>query len=157
MGRSGRKRQSHQPHGMKLYFAYGANLDRVSMRHRCPDAVPVQAAVLKDWQLTFNGVASIRPKPGAWVPGALWLISDRCEQSLDLFEGYPYLYDKRQVTVDGQTVMVYKMNRDDPQPPGTGYLNVIRRGYRDWRLDTGLLTQAVERAQDEWDILEFGL
>lgn len=147
MGRSRSRRKSHQQRDITLYFAYGANLNHAGMAHRCPRARPVARAYLEDWELTFSGVASIRPAPGRRVPGALWEITEECERSLDRFEGWPTLYRKQWVRVNGQRVMVYVMTYDDPEPPGGSYLETIRQGYRDWQLDTAELGQAIVRTQ----------
>lgn len=145
MGRSRRRRKSHQHRDVKLYFAYGANLNQDSMSWRCPDARPVRRAYLDDWELTFSGVASIRPAQGCRVPGALWEITPSCEQSLDRFEGWPTLYRKRWVHINGQQAMVYVMNYDDPEPPAGSYLETIEQGYRDWHLNRNELSQAIDR------------
>ena len=39
---------------MKLYLAYGSNLNKQQMRLRCPDAVPVTTAAVQDYQLVFR-------------------------------------------------------------------------------------------------------
>lgn len=119
---------------MKLYFAYGANLNLAGMRFRCPAARPIQSLELKDWTLAFNGVATILESPGSVVHGALWELTDECEDALDIFEGYPYLYTKIHLEQDGLQFMVYIMNEDNPAPPSKYYLNTIREGYQDWKL-----------------------
>lgn len=134
---------------MKLYLAYGANLNKQSMSHRCPDAVAVQPVYLQGWSLAFSGVATIRPNGRGCVAGALWAISDADEQSLDHFEGYPDLYRKEVVRVDDMDVMVYVMNGDYPSEPSTGYLMTIAQGYQDWKLDIDYLAQAVKNTQQE--------
>ena len=129
---------------MKLYFAYGANLNLRGMADRCPAAQPIRALVLNDWELAFNGVATILPRDGAKVHGALWAITDACEDSLDLFEGYPYLYTKLNLEQAGEQFMVYVMNEDIPAPPSRGYLNTIAEGYRHWDLPTAKLYEVVD-------------
>lgn len=134
---------------MKLYFAYGANLNIENMRYRCPDAVPVQPLRLAGWRLAFSGVATIQPCAQSHVNGALWAISDRDEMALDVFEGWPTLYRKEIIRVDGMDVMVYVMNSDQPWPPSSGYLETIARGYRDWGLDLACLDRAVATTNKE--------
>lgn len=129
---------------MKLYFAYGANLNLTGMANRCPAAEPIQALELRDWQLAFNGVATILPKDGSVVHGALWEITRDCEDSLDMFEGFPYLYSKINLEQDGYQFMAYVMNEDIPAPPSRGYLNTIAEGYRHWNLPTAKLYQVVD-------------
>ena len=129
---------------MKLYFAYGANLHLEGMRFRCPAARPVSAFLLHDYQLAFSGVATIQPKSGAAVSGALWEITQECEDNLDVFEGFPFLYSKIYLTQGNQEFMAYVMNDDPPAGPSRSYFNTIREGYRDWNLPIVDL----ERARD---------
>ena len=130
---------------MKLYFAYGANLNKVSMAMRCPQATPYQSFELRGWQLDFAHHATIRPHPGRSVQGALWRITEDCERSLDAFEGYPDYYTKRILEQDGREFMVYIMNPPLQGSPGAGYLDVIEQGYRDWNLDFECLDQAIDQ------------
>lgn len=134
---------------MKLYFAYGANLNMEGMQYRCPNAIPVKPFYLENWRLAFSGVATIQPSDGDYVPGALWQLTDECERSLDTFEGYPYLYRKHTVTIDGDEIMFYVMNSDPPQEPGISYLMTIAEGYQDWHLDLDDLWYAVRITQEE--------
>lgn len=128
---------------MTMYFAYGANLNLEDMQYRCPDARPVGALYLKDWRLVFSGVATIVPSPGNCVAGALWVLTEECEKSLDQFEGYPHLYTKQYLTQDGRDFMVYVMNKIYPSPPSITYYDTIKEGYRDWKLDQEYLDRAV--------------
>lgn len=119
---------------MKLYFAYGANLNLASMKIRCPAAKPVSAFLLQDWCLAFSDVATIQPKTGASVPGALWSITDQCEDNLDVFEGFPWLYSKVYLAQHNMEFMAYVMNHDLPALPSHSYFNTILEGYEDWDL-----------------------
>ena len=134
---------------MKLYFAYGANLNIDSMSYRCPDAVAVQPFYLQGWSLAFSGVATIRPDADGCVAGALWAISDADERSLDIFEGYPTIYRKEVIRSDGLELMFYVMNSDGPGVPSANYLMTIAQGYQDWNLDIDYLTLAVHRTEQE--------
>lgn len=134
---------------MKLYFAYGANLNLEGMRFRCPAAEPIDSFMLDDWRLCFSGVATIKPEPGSQVAGALWSISKECEDSLDIFEGYPYLYTKVYLTQGEHTFMVYVMNEDTPAPPAKSYFETIAQGYRDWGLPMDSLLRAREYVELE--------
>ena len=91
------------------------------MAFRCPDAQVVDTVRLEGYRLAFcmngggHGVATILPEPDSFVDGVLWRISERDEQSLDLYEGFPRLYGKEPITVvdpDGlkREVMAYTMN-----------------------------------------------
>ena len=55
----------------KFYIAYGSNLNLEQMADRCPTARVVGATVLDDYQLVFQRVATIVPRPGAKVPVAI--------------------------------------------------------------------------------------
>lgn len=66
----------------KYYLAYGSNLSMAQMAQRCPDAVYVGTAELKDYQLLFKGSQSgsyltVEPKKGSTVPVLVWRISER--------------------------------------------------------------------------------
>ena len=132
----------------RLYVAYGSNLHLKQMGWRCPQAKVVGKGMLKDWQLTFRGVATIEPQEGAETPVAVWDIQPTDEVALDRYEGYPSLYRKENVTVtmdDGSelTAMVYIMNRGYPSMPNQGYFNTIRQGYDDVGLDPTYLKEAL--------------
>jgi gamma-glutamylcyclotransferase (GGCT)/AIG2-like uncharacterized protein YtfP len=132
----------------QLYFAYGANLNVEEMSHRCPGAVPVRPFVLTDWQLLFSHVATIVPADGQCVPGAIWAITDTCEDSLDAFEGYPYLYTKKYLETTAGQLMFYVMHDIEPgKQPSLAYLNTIARGYADWGIDKAHLEHAVGHCQ----------
>ena len=79
------------------------NLDQ--MEFRCPNAEVIGNVMVKDYRLAFrgnsrgNGVASILPEQGEQVSGVLWSITEKCEKSLDYYEGYPYLYGKQDILV----------------------------------------------------------
>ena len=79
---------------IRLYFAYGANLNVEHMEYRCPKAKPICTMNLPEWRLVFRNVADIEPAKGQSVSGLLWTITDDCEKALDIFEGYPHLYRK---------------------------------------------------------------
>ena len=134
---------------MKLYFAYGANLNMSGMAHRCPQAVAVQPFYLEDYRLAFSGVATIQPRPGHRVAGALWAITEECEKRLDVFEGFPTMYRKEVLEVDGMEIMFYVMNSDQPWEPDVGYLMTIAQGYQDFGLPIQDLREAVATTQEE--------
>lgn len=134
---------------MKLYFAYGANLNLEGMRFRCPSAKPIGVLMLDDWRLTFSGVATIQPEPGCRAAGAVWSITQECENNLDVFEGFPWLYTKIHLTQAGETYMVYVMNDDPPALPAQSYYDTIAQGYRDWDLPMSSLQQAIAQVELE--------
>ena len=139
---------------MKYYLAYGSNLNKRQMDLRCPDAVPVCAVTIKDYELIFRGVATIEPKPGASVQCGVWMISKEDERQLDRYEGYPSLYWKQdfQVELEGETVtaMAYVMAEGTypKRPPSTGYLRTIMEGYEDFGLDDKPLIVAATKQEE---------
>lgn len=136
---------------VKLYFAYGSNINLEQMVYRCPDAQVVGPVALEGYELLFrgSGVATIGPKAGSTVHGLLWQLTPDCERSLDRYEGYPHLYGKQPVTVrDAQgrelTVMAYVMSERyrAPAVPPTSYYQGILEGYR----QSGLPVEALKKA-----------
>lgn len=146
----------------RLYFAYGSNINLNQMAHRCPAATVVGPVVLENYRLLFrgnasrNGVATIAPCEGQEVHGLLWKITPECEHSLDSYEGFPHLYDKRDVTVqdrDGRefTAMVYVMTGlwQEPSIPSNCYYNGILEGCRQNGLPIDSLKRAWEHSVQE--------
>ena len=139
-----------------LYFAYGSNINLNQMAVRCPDAKVVEPAVLKGYELLFRGngssfgVATIAPKEGSQVQGLLWKITPYCEMSLDIYEGYPRLYEKQAITLrtnSGKQVqaMVYVMTHEKerlPTMPTRSYYTGIQEGFR----QNGLPEQSLKDA-----------
>ena len=121
----------------KLYLAYGSNLNLSQMAFRCPDAKQLGSLYIPNWKLVFRGVADIEQSRNSddRLPVGLWEITKQCEQALDLYEGYPNLYDK--INIMG--MMTYTMNRNNISPPSRAYFHSILEGYKDFGLDTSHL------------------
>ena len=141
-----------------LYFAYGSNIHLGQMAYRCPDAQVVGPVELEGYELLFRrgGFATIAPKEGETVTGLLWSITQKCERSLDRYEGYPRFYDKRMVTVrdsEGRSlsVMAYIMDERfrEPMLPTDSYYNGILEGYRQNDMPTEPLKRAWEHCVQE--------
>ena len=130
-----------------LYFAYGSNLNLFQMKRRCKDSKFLKKIKLKNFRLTFRSkfrAADIEPKKNTIVPGALFEISKSDEKKLDLYEDYPNLYTKYYFTYYGKKVMTYTMVKKSIfQYPTERYLNVIKRGYRDCKLEKKYLLNAL--------------
>lgn len=129
---------------MTLYFAYGANLNIDNMEYRCPQARRIRNFDLTGYRLVFKGVADIEVAPHNKVQGVLWKITDDCEESLDIYEGYPRLYRKEWFSIEMEDekvddVMYYKMNREGYARPSKHYFDCIKQGYIQNSLDTSLL------------------
>lgn len=137
----------------KIYAAYGSNMNLEQMAVRCPASKVIGTGVLEDYKLTFRGlykgVANIEPCKGKEVPVVLWEITEDCEAALDMYEGYPRLYEKKEVKVKigskVKKVMVYVMAEEytnKPSLPTDYYYSVIAKGYQDNGLDLETLKQA---------------
>ena len=83
---------------MYLYFAYGSNMNPQRIASRCPGAVVVGAATLRDYKVTERLYADIDYEEGSEIQGILYLITDKHLNALDRFEGYPSVY--RRIWVD---------------------------------------------------------
>ena len=129
-----------------LYGAYGSNMSNEQMAHRCPNAKVIGTGMLENYKLTFRGkykgVANVESCKGKSVSIVLWEITDDCETALDLYEGFPTFYIKKQVeiTVDDKPTkaMIYVMVEEYTNlasKPTDYYFNVIARGYYDNGLD----------------------
>ena len=122
---------------MRYYLAYGSNLNRAQMRHRCPDAYPVGTC-----------------------PVAVWAISREDEKNLDRYEGYPRFYYKREfplvfsglegdkvkeIIVDG---MAYIMTDGFPiQKPSETYMRTCMEGYLNFGINPDPLLDAYREAK----------
>ena len=132
---------------MIYYFAYGSNLHHLQMKRRCPKCRYIKKYILRDYQLTFRnrgGWADIEKKVGKKVYGALYVISKCAEKRLDKYEDYPVLYKKMYFKHNGRKIMTYTMVRKTRfVPPSTRYLNIIKQGYKDCKLNLRSLNLAL--------------
>ena len=56
---------------MKLYGAYGSNLNLKQMQRRCPNSNPLYSIYLENFILAFKGVADIEKQKGYLFYGSL--------------------------------------------------------------------------------------
>lgn len=139
----------------KKYVAYGSNLHLEQMKYRCPTAKVVGKGVIPDYELLFRGgkrgaVATVEPKAGGQVPVLIWDIGPEDEIHLDMYEGYPRLYGKHDITVETESgrerIMVYTMtDGHEIGMPSGSYLNTIAKGYLTAGFDMNFLEQSVEK------------
>ena len=125
-----------------LYLAYGSNLNKKQMSRRCPNATPVGSVILSGYKLEFRRVATIKhtKKTDDKLGCGLWEITEKCEKSLDIYEGFPHVYSKKIITLDdGREAMTYIMNNGEKCPPSFEYFNTIRQGFKDFGLPKELL------------------
>ena len=131
-----------------LYFAYGSNLNLFQMKRRCKDSVFIKKYKLEGYRLNFRSkyrAADIEKSKNSLVPGALFEISKSDEKKLDVYEDYPILYKKLYFTYYNKTVMTYIMvNKTEFRYPTERYLNVVKRGYKDCKLDMKYLKIALQ-------------
>ena len=143
---------------MRYYIAYGSNLSVRQMAVRCSDAKVAGKAILSDWKLVFRLHATIEPEKGSMVPVLIWEISDRDEQHLDAYEGWPSYYIKQDLEVTmtdlrgkhprNVTAMVYIMTGGRQlRMPMKGYVDVLAEGYERFGFDKEILRQALLEAK----------
>ena len=155
---------------MKLYLAYGSNLNKSQMAYRCPDAVPLGRTKIPGYHLVFRrGVLTIEPCPGEFVPVAVWKISEEDEKSLDRYEGFPRFYVKQNFTIllsrkengvtldEYQEAMAYIMNDGYRiEAPSIHYMDTCLKGYEDFRIDKGQLYKAQKEAKNGEEVWKYG-
>ena len=134
-----------------LYFAYGSNLHHLQMKRRCKDSIFLKKINLKDFKLTFRSkyrAADIEPKKNSIVPGALFEISKSDEKKLNIYEDFPILYKKYYFNYYGKKIMTYTMTKKTLFTfPTERYLNIIKRGYKDCKLDKKYLIKALMQSR----------
>ena len=131
-----------------LYFAYGSNLNHFQMKRRCKDSKFIKKINLKNYNLTFRSkykAADIEQKKNSIVPGGLFEISKNDERILDIYEDFPILYKKIYFTYYGKKIMTYTMSKKTSfRYPTERYLNVVKRGYKDCKLDKKFIIKALK-------------
>ena len=131
-----------------LYFAYGSNLNLFQMKRRCKDSFFLKKYELKGYRLNFRSkyrAADIEKSKNSLVPGALFEISKSDEKKLDVYEDFPVLYTKLYFPYYNKQVMTYIMvNKSEFRYPTERHLIVVKRGYKDCKLDTQYLKIALQ-------------
>jgi hypothetical protein len=119
------------------------------MKRRCKDSIFLKKINLKDFRLTFRSkyrAADIEIKKNSIVPGALFEISKSDEKKLDVYEDFPILYTKYYFYYYGKKVMTYTMVNKSPfKFPTERYLNIVKKGYKDCKLDNEYLKKALNQ------------
>ncbi len=131
------------------YIAYGSNMNLEQMKHRCPHSKRIGTGILKDWYLLFNIHLDIIESKGDEVPVVIWDIDEKDWKNLDMYEGYPKYYIRKNVNVitnEGEeiTAVVYVMNNKCKGvcPPYENYFDICLKGYMDNGLDPIILYDA---------------
>lgn len=148
---------------MPLTFAYGSNMDFTQMCERCPSAVFVCIAMLKDHQLGFTrksvkrgcGVADVIPAAGENVWGVVYDVTEADRAALDSREGFKPVRAENQNAYNRYPATVYPNGEETPltvdiyfavpQPnpplPNQTYKDLIVNGARHWNLPIDYITQ----------------
>ena len=146
----------------RYYVAYGSNLNVRQMLRRCPESRIIGTGTLDGWELLFKGsktgsYLTVEQNPDSSVPVAVWEVSERDERNLDLYEGYPTFYYKKEMMIpvkeirNGKIrkhkVFVYIMHEDRPLGLPTGsYIHTCSEGYDDFDFDIDILFNAINKA-----------
>jgi gamma-glutamylcyclotransferase (GGCT)/AIG2-like uncharacterized protein YtfP len=126
---------------VRLYFAYGSNMDRAHMARLCPQAEPYGAASLRSYKyvIAASGFATVIPWPGSFVHGVLWKVTPREIAALDRYEDVAGgLYRAVQLPVKYNDrllrALVYLAISDRTGATPPGYLDKIVTAAKDWNL-----------------------
>lgn len=122
----------------KLYIAYGSNLNLAQMIARCPSASVYAKGVLNNWELVYRGSkanshATIIRKQGSTVPVLVWEIQPTDEHRLDIYEGYPHYYFKKDimVTITGKKRKLWFISRMLSSYPAGLPRNMSKPSFKD--------------------------
>ena len=144
----------------KIYIAYGSNLNKSQMAARCPQAHYISKGILKNWRLVYRGsesgaYASIVREKGQQVPIGLWLITPYDERALDIYEGYPRFYGKKNIYCympGSRKILAMAYILPDNSRigcPSSRYIRTVRDGYRDCGLDMAVLDESLLYNKEE--------
>ena len=125
-----------------LYVAYGSNLNVQQMSYRCPGATVAFTGYLINWKLLYRGshtgsYATVKRQKGSRVP-------------VDLYEGYPRFYKKRNVFVQlkngtRKKAMIYLLpDSATAGRPSSRYVGTVLQGYKDMGFDTDYLYDSLD-------------
>ena len=146
----------------RYYLAYGSNLNIPQMRHRCPTAKIIGTAEIKDYELLFKGsktgsYLTIEPKKGATVPVAVWEVKQGDEANLDIYEGAPRFYYKKDMqikckylksgrmrTISAFVYIMYEYRQLGV--PSAYYVNTCLNGYDSFGFDSELIYKAIDKS-----------
>lgn len=161
--RKSRALSSYDPRtGETLVFAYGSNLSLAQMRQRCPRARLVCAAALFGYAVEFVGysrrwagaVANVRPQHYAHVEGLVFALCPADLRALDLCEGHPVVYERRQLVLRSESgasiaAEVYLHNNPTQRhQPSREYLGQIARNYKRQGFASEALYHAVREIRE---------
>ena len=148
----------------RYYIAYGSNLNIRQMRYRCPGAKPIGISAIPDYELLYKGsktgaYLTIEPKNGSLVPIAVWAVTADDERRLDIYEGYPNFYYKKEIRLPVKlasgkirkvNAFVYIMHEERSIAiPSMTYIRTCEEGYRNFGFDVKYLDRAYMRSTKE--------
>jgi hypothetical protein len=127
---------------MRLYFAFGSNMDVAGMARRCPNAKAIGVARLDNHRLVIvhPGYATVVAAPGYHVEGVLWQLSSRDLTVLDAYENlHSGLYGRVEMPVrfSARTLraIIYYVRKPRPGRLQPGYLeDYVLPAARRWGL-----------------------
>lgn len=130
------------------YFGYGMNTNQLGMAERCPGAVSLGHAVLPGHEFRFANHADILENADFKCHGVLWEISPKHLHSLDMLEGYPFYYLRKEVEVINNgnrvTALVYYMvDGHSDRLPSDSYYKTVLEGYTQHNVPTAQLDEAI--------------
>ena len=136
----------------KYYAAYGSNLNIERMKRRCSTAQIYAKGMIKDYRLLFKGsktgsFLTIEKAKGYSVPVAIWKIGEIDEEALDVYEGYPTFYYKKDFELDCEEIktgqkkhihcFAYIMHEDRKLGiPSAPYLAICLEGYEQFGFES---------------------
>lgn len=139
---------------MKKYIAYGSNLNDEFMRDMGHQGECLAIGAIKNSRIRFrgNGYLNLEIEVGDdEVPVAIWEIDTEVEKNIDVYERFPELYSKVDITVQTDEGLVdgfaYIMNEPEskvPAVPEKWYVDVVTKGYEFRRFDKHALNLALE-------------
>lgn len=148
----------------RYYIAYGSNLHLSQMWKRCPTARVIGTSKLEGWELLFKGsqtgsYLTIEQNPNRSVPVAVWDVTERDERALDIYEGYPRFYYKKEMElpikgiksgiIRNRKVFVYIMHEERPLGvPSSGYMRTCLEGYDAFGFDEEFLYEALRKSME---------
>ena len=148
----------------RYYIAYGSNLNVRQMRVRCPKATILGTAMLKGWELLFKGsktgsYLTIEECEGGTVPVVVWEVTAEDEAALDLYEGFPTFYYKKDFKIQYKgirtgrrrtvTAFVYIMHEERPIGiPTNRYMRTCLEGYGAFLFDKRVLIDAYDKCRE---------
>ena len=144
-----------------LYFAYGSNLNHRQMEYRCDGAKYINSYILNGYKLIFShktdqtiyGYANIIKSKETKVLGALWKITKKDEEELDVYEGVDYnYYSKEYFNLNGKKVLFYQQKIYFRKKPNSTYLHTIIEGYINCDLNLRYLKKIISTYNINYNI-----